>query len=75
MPHQLAIVELEVMAQTGWQVENKLGRVYGRKRIMASVLQKTQSNSLAANILEYVVMLFVVLMTGLSTLRLLGILP
>ena len=42
---------------------------------MASVLQKARSNSLVANIVEYVVMLFVVVMTGLSTLRLLGMLP
>lgn len=42
---------------------------------MASVLQKAQSNSVVANIVEYVVMLFVVLMTGVSTLRLLGMLP
>jgi hypothetical protein len=53
----------------------QVGKLYGRKRIMASVLQKAQSNSVVANIVEYVVMLFVVLMTGVSTLRLLGMLP
>jgi hypothetical protein len=42
---------------------------------MASVLQKTQSNNVVANIVEYVVMLFVILMTGVSTLRLLGMVP
>jgi len=42
---------------------------------MASVLQKTQSSTVVASIVEYVVMLFVVVMTGLSTLRLLGMLP
>lgn len=42
---------------------------------MASVLQKTQSNSLVASLVEYAVMLFVVVMTGVSTLRLLGMLP
>jgi len=42
---------------------------------MASVLQKAQSNDRFASIIEYVVMLFVVVMTGVSTLRLLGMLP
>ena len=42
---------------------------------MANVIEKVRSNNLAASIVEYVVMLFVVVMTGLSTLRLLGMLP
>ncbi len=42
---------------------------------MTSILKTAQSNSLIANIVEYVVMLFVVVMTGVSTLRLLGMLP
>lgn len=42
---------------------------------MASVLEKTQANSVVASIVEYAVMLFVVVMTGVSTLRLLGMLP
>lgn len=42
---------------------------------MATVLQKAQSNERIAGIIEYVVMLFVVVMTGISTLRLLGMLP
>ena len=42
---------------------------------MAGVLQKAQSNDRVASIIEYVVMLLVVVMTGVSTLRLLGMLP
>ena len=42
---------------------------------MSSLLQRAQSHSVVANIVEYVVMLFVTVMTGLSTLRLLGMLP
>jgi hypothetical protein len=42
---------------------------------MTSFLQKVRSNNLVANIAEYAVMLFVVVMTGVSTLRLLGMLP
>ena len=42
---------------------------------MAEFLRKNVSNERVANLAEYVVMLFVTLMTGVSTLRLLGILP
>jgi hypothetical protein len=42
---------------------------------MVEFLRKKGSNGRAADIAEYVVMLFVTLMTGVSTLRLLGILP
>jgi hypothetical protein len=42
---------------------------------MAEFLRKTVSNERAANVAEYLVMLFVMLMTGVSTMRLLGILP
>ena len=42
---------------------------------MASILEKAQSNGVVASIVEYAVMLFVVVMTGVSTLRLLGMLP
>ncbi|HXR16212.1 MAG TPA: hypothetical protein VN777_08345 [Terriglobales bacterium] len=38
-------------------------------------LAKTRVSNMAANLAEYAVMLFVALMTGVSTLRLLGILP
>jgi hypothetical protein len=42
---------------------------------MAEFLRKTVSNERVANVAEYLVMLFVMLMTGVSTMRLLGILP
>jgi hypothetical protein len=42
---------------------------------MADFLRKVKSNGRVADIAEYMVMLFVTLMTGMSTLRLLGILP
>jgi hypothetical protein len=42
---------------------------------MIESLRKTQTHNRVTYIAEYVVMLFVTLMTGLSTLRLLGILP
>jgi hypothetical protein len=42
---------------------------------MTEFLRKTGTAGAIANIAEYVVMLFVALMTGVSTLRLLGILP
>jgi hypothetical protein len=75
MHHQLAIVELPFVPQTRYQVENKVQGIAGRKRIMTSLVQKVRSHSVVANIAEYVVMLFVAVMTGLSTLRLLGMLP
>jgi hypothetical protein len=42
---------------------------------MTSFLDKARSHSLVANIVEYVVMFFIAVMTGVSTLRLLGMLP
>ena len=42
---------------------------------MTEFLRKTGAYGRAADIAEYVVMLFVTLMTGVSTLRLLGLLP
>ena len=42
---------------------------------MTEFLRKAGSHGRVADIAEYVVMLFVTLMTGVSTLRLLGILP
>jgi len=42
---------------------------------MADFLHKVKSHGCVADIAEYVVMFFVTLMTGMSTLRLLGILP
>ena len=42
---------------------------------MTSFLQKARCHNVVANIAEYVVMLFVAVMTGVSTLRLLGMLP
>jgi hypothetical protein len=42
---------------------------------MTEFLRKTRGTGVVANIAEYVVMLFVAVMTGVSTLRLLGILP
>jgi hypothetical protein len=42
---------------------------------MADFMSKTRTPGVVANIAEYVVMLFVAVMTGVSTLRLLGILP
>jgi len=55
-------------------VENKL-KAAGRRENMTDFLRKRQATGVAANIAEYVVMLFVAVMTGVSTLRLLGILP
>jgi hypothetical protein len=42
---------------------------------MANFLGRMKLHGRVADIVEYVVMLFVTLMTGMSTLRLLGILP
>ena len=42
---------------------------------MTEFLRKTRESGVVVNIAEYVVMLFVAVMTGVSTLRLLGILP
>jgi len=42
---------------------------------MTNFLRKAGAPCVIANIAEYVVMLFVAVMTGVSTLRLLGILP
>jgi hypothetical protein len=42
---------------------------------MAEYLRKTGALGVVASVAEYVVMLFVAVMTGVSTLRLLGILP
>jgi|HubBroStandDraft_2_1064218.scaffolds.fasta_scaffold81145_2 hypothetical protein len=42
---------------------------------MTEFLRKTRATGMIANAAEYFVMLFVALMTGVSTLRLLGILP
>jgi hypothetical protein len=72
---QRAIVELPPMAQSGYQSRTKLGRLTGRRKNMVEFLRKTGSHGRLADIAEYVVMLLVTLMTGVSTLRLLGILP
>jgi hypothetical protein len=42
---------------------------------MAEFLRKTRLVGYVGNIADYMVMLFVALMTGVSTLRLLGLLP
>jgi len=42
---------------------------------MTDFLRKTRASDLIASVAEYVVMMFVTVMTGVSTLRLLGILP
>lgn len=42
---------------------------------MTSFLQKAQFHDAVASVAEYMVMLFVAVMTGVSTLRLLGLLP
>ena len=42
---------------------------------MTDFLRRTQTTGVVANVAEYVVMLFVAIMTGVSTLRLVGILP
>jgi DNA phosphorothioation-dependent restriction protein DptG len=55
-------------------VENKL-KAAGRRENMTDFLRKRQATGVVANLAEYVVMLFVAVMTGVSTLRLLGILP
>jgi DNA phosphorothioation-dependent restriction protein DptG len=55
-------------------VENKL-KAAGRRENMTDFLRKRQATGVVANVAEYVVMLFVAVMTGVSTLRLLGILP
>jgi hypothetical protein len=47
----------------------------GRRENMTDFLRRTQATGVVANIAEYVVMVFVAVMTGVSTLRLLGILP
>lgn len=42
---------------------------------MTDFLRKLRSHSCIADIAEYMVMLFVAVMTGVSTLRLLGLIP
>ncbi|MGA8489169.1 MAG: hypothetical protein WB711_02030 [Terriglobales bacterium] len=42
---------------------------------MTEFQRRVRASGVVGNIAEYVVMLFVAAMTGLSTLRLLGILP
>jgi hypothetical protein len=42
---------------------------------MTDFLRKAGAPGVVASVAEYVVMLFVAVMTGVSTLRLLGILP
>jgi hypothetical protein len=42
---------------------------------MTDFSRKTELSGVVVNIAEYMVMAFVALMTGVSTLRLLGILP
>jgi hypothetical protein len=54
-------------------VENKLKVAGGMK--MTEFLRKTRAPGAVVSVAEYVVMLFVAVMTGVSTLRLLGILP
>jgi hypothetical protein len=61
------------VAQSGTSREEVWKAFWGRKMIES--LRKAQSQSRVTYVAEYVVMLFVTLMTGLSTLRLLGILP
>jgi hypothetical protein len=51
--------------------ENKF--CWGEK--MTEFLRKAQATDVVASLAEYAVMLFVAAMTGVSTLRLLGILP
>ncbi len=55
-------------------VQNKF-EVRREERAMTEFLRKTRASGVVENVAEYVVMLFVAAMTGLSTLRLLGILP
>jgi len=55
-------------------VENKFEVDTGRRNNMTD-LAKTRVSKMAAKLAQYAVMLFVALMTGVSTLRLLGILP
>jgi hypothetical protein len=54
-------------------VENKLKVFWGEN--MTEFLRRTRAPGAVVNVAEYVVMLFVAVMTGVSTLRLLGILP
>lgn len=42
---------------------------------MADFLRKTWAHRTMADLAEYLVMLFVMVLTGMSTLRLLGLLP
>jgi hypothetical protein len=42
---------------------------------MSDFLRKAGTTGLVVSVAEYMVMLFVAIMTGVSTLRLLGILP
>jgi hypothetical protein len=72
-PHQRAIVESRLVPQTDSSREQV--KAAGRRENMTDFLRKRQATGVVANIAEYVVMLFVAVMTGVSTLRLLGILP
>jgi DNA phosphorothioation-dependent restriction protein DptG len=72
MGHQRAIVETRPEAQTGSSRE-QVCRVLGGN--VTEFLRKTRESGAVVKIAEYVVMLFVAVMTGVSTLRLLGILP
>jgi hypothetical protein len=72
MRHQRAIVETRPEAQTGSSRE-QVRRASGGN--VTDFLRKKRESGVVVKIAEYVVMLFVAAMTGVSTLRLLGILP
>jgi hypothetical protein len=72
-PHQRAIVESPSIAQTDNGREQVEG--CGERENMTDFLRKTQARGVVARVAEYVVMLFIAVMSGVSTLRWLGILP
>jgi hypothetical protein len=67
-------VETSAVTQAGSSRE-QVGQLPEKRGSMKDFLSKTRASSVFASVAEYVVMLFVAVMTGVSTLRLLGILP
>jgi len=65
-----------LVKRLGWRMLYLSGTsCESEENCMADFLRKTWSRRTVADIAEYMVMLFVTLMTGVSTLRLLGLLP
>ena len=73
--HERAIVEFSPVAQSGNNPEQVWKDCRKGRENMTEFVRKTWASDVIASVAEYLVMMFVAVMTGVSTLRLLGILP